>query len=63
MTDHKSHIYQDIDKHPLPEMSRKIDVKIECGSVLIGCSQHYGYIIFNGHLLSSIRITQWRYSK
>jgi hypothetical protein len=30
-------IFRDIDKHPLPDHNCKIDLKLSCGSMMIGC--------------------------
>ena len=72
MTNHKSRIWRDIDKHPLPENDCEIDVKLDCGSVLIGCRRRFrhgpcsiGTVHFNGlnvELIGS-EITQWRDAK
>lgn len=70
---HKSHIYAPIDTHPLPDHDCKIDVKFECGSVLIGCEIFFGeysedWVIGFGHYPNSLtvdksKIKSWRLSK
>lgn len=68
---HKSRFWRDIDKHPLPESNCDIDVKLKCGSILIGCRRRFwvkpertGAVYFNdvnAELMN--KITQWRDAK
>ncbi len=68
---HKSRIYAPIESYPLPDYDCKIDVKLECGSVLIGCDYKwvpdaisgYSCIWFFGAVVSITRIKTWRLSK
>ena len=59
--------WRDIDKHPLPRESCKIDVKLKCGSVLIRCnlwaSDYCLQVSFDDYFLVFSDITQWRPSK
>ena len=63
-------IWRDIDKHPLPEKTCKIDLKLDCGSILIRCQRNYymdigsGNCDFRGEDVEYIgEITKWRLSK
>ncbi len=73
---HKSRIYAPIETHPLPDYDCKIDVKLECGSVLIGCRHYCGlhngnagnYIWFDNvknysTCINQSKIKSWRLSK
>lgn len=60
-------IFRDIDKHPLPGKSCRVDVKLSCGSVLIDCEYNRSYIfpvVFIDLInIPTKSITQWRLSK
>lgn len=67
---HKSRIWRDIDKNPLPENACQIDVKLSCGSILVNCrstfelnpfdSRDSNHVTFMGNYISKRHITQWR---
>lgn len=63
MTNHKSRIWRDIDKHPLPTNGDLIDVKLDCGSILNNCTKLVFAIEFRGRFFSFESITQWRNAK
>ena len=59
-------IWRDIDKHPLPANIEpcKIDLKLDCESILKDCIMYdTEYILFRGHLIIIKSITQWRDAK
>ena len=74
---HKSRIYAPITVNPLPDYDCKIDVTLECGSVLIGCNYNFSdysksgvawFALTPSTYLNSIAITankikSWRLSK
>jgi hypothetical protein len=51
---HKPRIWRDIDKHPLPDENCRIDLKLECGSIMIGCN----YDAYN-NAFSWVRHSYW----
>lgn len=57
-------IWRDIDKHPLPDNDLfYIDVKLDCGSILLRCSFAVKKIVFRGFTIDVRDITQWRDAK
>jgi hypothetical protein len=63
-------IFRDIDKHPLPEKTCKIDVKLKCGSELLNCdndlsilNRKQNVVYFYDHKIGVSHITKWRLSK
>jgi len=72
----KSRIYAPIETHPLPKEDCKIDIKLHCGSELIGCGyrwstySNYGLVWFamssgsiNSISITADKIKYWRFSK
>ena len=68
MTNHKSRIWRDIDKHPLPEKT-KFDLKLACGKILLDCITFNGGLIYHNRgamvdlKLEQHKPTQWRDAK
>ncbi len=67
---HKSRIYAPIDTNPLPKEHCTIDIKLECGSVLIGCRRTLAISerVWFGNYPNTLcidlhKIKSWRYSK